>query len=110
MNNQQPGQALGSPEFRSVVGSLEALLLDLGLGGGNGRSGVGVDKAAARLAGLVGGGDGGADANIRVAGTAGGLAVGIADAPAGDKLLAVALADVLGTGVVGRDGEGRSGD
>lgn len=103
--------------YISIVGFLphfllEALLFDLGLGGGDGGVGVGVGEAAARLAVLGRGGLGGADALAAGAdlGAAGGAAVGVRDAAARGELLAVAVADVLGAGVVGGEGEGGDGD
>lgn len=85
------------------------VLLGLRLGLGDAGLGVLVDEAAARLAGLVGGTDAGADAALVVlVGAALGRAVGVRDTPAGDELRALAVADVLGTRGVGRrvDGEG----
>ena len=89
---------------------LEPLLLHLRLGGRNGRSGVGVDKAAAVLAVLELGGLGRADADAARVSAAAAAAVGVVDAPARDELAAVAGADVLGAGVVGRDRRGGEGD
>jgi len=92
---------------------LEALDLDLALGGGDGGLGVRVGEAAAELVVLEGGGDGRADTlALAVVGTAGLLAaVVVGDAAARDELLVLAVADVLGAGDVGLDeGEGRDGD
>lgn len=95
-----------------MLSSLETLLLDLRLGGSNSLGRVGVDETAARLAILGRGRLGTADtlsagANL---GTAGRAAVCVRDAAAGGELLGVAVADVLGTGVVGGEGEGGDGD
>lgn len=91
---------------------LETLLLDLGLGSRDGGVGVGVDKAAAELAVLGGGGLGGADPQPGGGdlGAARGLAVGVVDAAAGGELGAVAGANALSAGVVGGQGEGGDGD
>lgn len=123
--HQATARANQSPSFPCVLSSkssskhalvketpLEALLLDLGLGIGDRSVGVGVDEAAAELAVLGGGSLGGADSEPGGGdlGAAGGLAVGVVDAAAGDELGAVAGTDTLGAGVVGGQGEGRDGD
>ena len=99
--------------FPARANPLEALDLDLALGGGDGGRAVGVDEAAALLVVLEGGGDGRADAlGLAVVGAAGRLAaVVVGDAAAGDELAVLAVADVLGASDVGLDqGEGRDGD
>lgn len=92
----------------------ETLALDLSLSRSNGGGGVGIDKVAAVLAVLELGSLGRADAHTAGVGTAARGAVGIVDAPARDKLGTVALADVAGAGVVGRDlsqgGDGKGQD
>lgn len=92
--------------------SLETLLRDLSLSSGDGRIGVGVDKAAALLAVLELGTLSRADTNVGGVdlGAAGRVAVVISDAAAGRELRVLAVANVLGTGVVGSQGEGRDGD
>ena len=91
---------------------LEALLGDLGLGGGDGLGRGRVDEAASLLAVLQGRRLAGADAEpLAVVGAAGRRAVGVVDAPARDELGGLAGADVLGTRVVGGDdGQGGDGD
>ena len=91
---------------------LEALLLDLLLGRGDGLGRGGVLEAAALLAVLVAGGGGGADAHARGVdlGAAGAAAVGVGDAAARRELSGLAVADVLGSGVVGGQGKGGDGD
>ncbi len=91
---------------------LEALLGDLGLGGGDGLGRVRVDEAAPFLAVLQGRCLAGADAEtLAVVGAARRRAVGVVDAAARDELGGLAAADVLGTRVVGGDdGQGGDGD
>lgn len=91
---------------------LETLLRDLSLGGGDGGVGVGVDEAAAQLSVLELGALGGADADAAGTdlGAAGRVAVVVGDAAARGELGVLAVADVLGAGVVGGEGEGGDGD
>lgn len=72
--------------------------------GGSGRASRRVAKTAALLAGLEGGVGPRADAGASEGSTAGGGAVGIAKAGTTDELGAVAVANVLGTRRVGREG------
>lgn len=95
-----------------MISPLEALLLDLSLGGLDSGVRVGINKATAQLAVLLRGGLGGAysKARPRDLGAARGGAVGVVDAAAGDELGAVTGTDALGTGVVGLQGESRNGE
>lgn len=95
-----------------LIDLLKTLLLDLSLSSGDGRSGIGVDKAAALLAVLELSTLSRADANVgRVdLGAAGRVAIVISDASTGGELGVLAVADVLGTSVVGSQGKGRDGD
>lgn len=90
----------------------EALLGDLVLRGGDGGGGVGVGEAAALLPVLELGALGRADADGGGVdlGAAGGPAVVVGDAAARGELGVLAVADVLGAGVVGGQGEGGDGD
>ena len=92
--------------------NLETLLLHLLLGSSNSGVGIGVLETATLLAVLERGGLGGADAlALAVVGAAGRVAVGVGDAAAGDELVTLAVADVLGSGVVGGHGcQGSDGD
>lgn len=92
--------------------SLESLLLDLSLSSSDGSSRVGVNKAAALLAVLELCALGGADANTAGVdlGAARAAAVRVGDAAACGELLGLAVADILGTGVVGSQSEDRDGD
>jgi len=81
------------------------LLLNLGLGSRDGSGRVGVSEATSELAILVLGSYSRADAEAAAAdlGAAGAPAVGIGDASAGGELLALAVTDILSTGIVGSE-------
>lgn len=89
---------------------LEPLLLHLRLSRRNSSLGIGVLEAAAVLAGLELRCLGTADTYTGGVGAAGGAAVCVGRAAAGDELGAVSGADVLSSCIVGGDGEGEGGD
>lgn len=101
-----------SPPSGLIASRLETLLLDLGLGGRDGRGSFGVGEAAALLAVLERRGLGGAHTSaLTVVGAAGRAAVGVVDATASDELGRVTGTDVLGSGVVGgHKGQRGNGD
>lgn len=103
---------MGTGRHHGTTRCLETLLRDLGLRGGDGGVGVGVDEAAAQLPVLELGALGGADADTAGTdlGAAGRVAVVVGDAAACGELGVLAVPDVLGAGVVGGEGEGGDGD